>query len=130
MHSSRCPHAFSTAASPAPGTQRWVARLGKGASRVQRAVQRARALAEPQIVPAQEDSALPQLQPSASHMATGTLRALPALQPPNEMFSSAMKPVRKLRPRDNIASTSARYANLVLFTTMSCHNVQIEATQS
>ena len=90
----------------------WVSRLNESPSRVARAVQRARAIADA-FAPQQGTGDGLSGKSQKRQWATGTLKAVPALQQPEEMFNSAMKALGKIQPRTDLQPGKARAANAV-----------------
>ena len=96
------------------GCVTWVTRLNKSGSAVEKAIQRARSVADADMLrESLEHAARSPAAARPSQAVTGNLRSVPAVQPPKEMFNAAMKATRKLKPRTDIPQEGLRAANLV-----------------
>lgn len=89
---------------------RWVKRLSKSEHKVTKAVAAAKSIAHSHAAASQTEETE---EIRRRQLITGRIRSLPMIQQPDEMFNSAMKDVRKLRPLDTIQKKSDRSANLV-----------------
>jgi hypothetical protein len=92
----QCPRRQHTAAAP------WIARINKSKCQVAKAVQIACSIA---------DSDVARKNPGGQRI-TGRIKAVPDIQPPKEMFNSAMKDVRKIKRKNNLQTERERAANL------------------
>lgn len=113
---------FSSQAATAPrDAQRWVVRIKRNTSRTQKAVQRAKAIAD-----AAMQTDVPQRWNDARTRSSATqrLRGTPVLQPADEMLNASHKEARKLRPKPELTNKVESAANLVSYTRLRLYHVR------